>query len=66
MSGCRDCQTCTAPGAAKANRAMLAGFMHLCTAGISYVATRAFMSRCPQCSHLMGRHQRRADGSFRD
>lgn len=21
---------------------------------------------CPQCSHLLGRHARRADGSFRD
>lgn len=21
---------------------------------------------CPQCKHLLGRHQRRADGSFRD
>lgn len=66
MSGCRDCQTCTAPGAAKANRAMMAGFMHLCTAGITWVVSRSFMSHCPGCSHLMGRHQRRGDGSFID
>lgn len=66
MSGCRDCQTCTAPGAAKANRKMLAGAMHFMTVGISYVTIRAVMSHCPQCSHLMGRHQRRDDGSFRD
>lgn len=64
--GCRDCDTCTAPGAAKANRAMMAGLLHLCTAGISWACSRMFMSHCPQCTHLLGRHQRRTDGSFRD
>ncbi|WP_268844406.1 hypothetical protein [Streptoalloteichus hindustanus] len=24
------------------------------------------MRTCPQCSHVMLKHQRRADGSFRD
>lgn len=45
---------------------MLAGLLHLCTVGISLLVVRGFMSRCPQCAHLMGRHERRADGSFRD
>jgi hypothetical protein len=25
-----------------------------------------FTRTCPQCSHMMGRHQRRRDGSFQD
>lgn len=65
-SGGRDCQTCTAPGAAKMTRATLAGFLHLCTCLISLLVSRLFMSHCPQCSHLLGRHRRRADDSFRD
>lgn len=64
--GCRDCQTCTATGSAKSARAMAAGFMHLCTCGLSWVASRMFARHCPQCSHLMGRHARRADGAFID
>jgi hypothetical protein len=64
--GCRDCRTCAAPGVAKAGRALGAGTVHLCTAGMSWVAVRAFASLCPQCRHLASRHQRRADGSFID
>ncbi|MEV1294458.1 hypothetical protein [Pseudonocardia sp. NPDC049635] len=45
---------------------MLAGLMHLCTVGITWVASRSFMSHCPSCTHLLGRHGRRADGSFLD
>jgi hypothetical protein len=52
-------------GAAKMNRAMLAGTLHVCTALMSLLVSRMFMSHCPQCTHLLGRHQRRADGSFR-
>ncbi len=25
-----------------------------------------WMRRCPQCRHALGRHARRADGSFKD
>jgi ribosomal protein S27AE len=25
-----------------------------------------FMKKCPQCGHMMDRHQRRDDGSFKD
>ena len=48
------------------NRAMLAATLHLFTAFMSLLVSRLFMSHCPQCSHLLGRHRRRADGSFRD
>jgi hypothetical protein len=27
---------------------------------------KVFVRTCPQCHHLLGRHARRADGSFRD
>ncbi|AHH93611.1 hypothetical protein BC739_006223 [Kutzneria viridogrisea] len=27
---------------------------------------KLFRRTCPQCSHVMAKHQRRADGSFRD
>lgn len=42
------------------------GFIHLCTIGISLVLKRGFAKHCPQCKHLLGNHQRRRDGSFRD
>jgi hypothetical protein len=64
--GCRDCATCIAPGAAKAGRALGAGALHFFTFGGSYLASRAFMSHCPQCTHLTTRHHRRADGSYID
>ena len=64
--GCRDCKTCAAPAAAKTGRALAAGTLHLFTVGISWVVSRMFMSHCPQCRHLMSRHQRRADRSFID
>jgi hypothetical protein len=43
-----------------------AGFLHLCTVGISWACKRAFAKHCPQCKHLLSNHQRRSDGSFRD
>lgn len=64
--GCRDCQTCTQPGIARMIQAWAVGFMHLCTVGISWAVKRGTMKHCPQCGHLLGRHQRRADGSFID
>ncbi|MER6607350.1 hypothetical protein ABT282_15910 [Streptomyces sp. NPDC000927] len=47
-------------------QAWAVGFMHLCTVGISWAVKRGTMKHCPQCGHLLGRHQRRADGSFID
>jgi hypothetical protein len=43
-----------------------AGFLHLCTCGISFAIKRGTMRHCPQCKHLLSNHQRRQDGSFRD
>lgn len=65
-SGCRDCGTCTKPGMARMIQNWAVGFMHLCTAGISWVVKRGSMRHCPQCKHLLGGHARRADGSFAD
>lgn len=42
------------------------GVAHVCTLGISYVIKRASGRHCPQCSHKLTSHQRRADGSFVD
>lgn len=65
-SGCRDCGTCTKPGLARMMQTWAVGFMHVCTAGISWVVKRGGMKHCPQCKHLLGRHVRRSDGSFID
>lgn len=65
-SGCRDCGTCTKPGLARMGQNWAVGFMHLMTAGISWAVKRGTMRHCPQCRHLMSRHQRRRDGSFID
>ena len=43
-----------------------AGFLHLCTAGITFAVKRGGMKHCPQCKHLLGNHARRRDGSFVD
>jgi leucyl-tRNA synthetase len=64
--GCRDCGTCTRPGAARWTQWWLMAFLHLCTAGISYLVKKGTMKHCPQCGHLLSNHQRRLDGSFRD
>jgi len=32
----------------------------------SFLVKPVFLRTCPQCSHMMGRHQRRRDGSFQD
>lgn len=58
--GCRDCKTCTLP---------LAGrwLLKLVYVGTGFfLIKRPFFRCCPQCHHLMGRHERRVDGSFRD
>lgn len=54
------------PGVARMGQNWAVGFMHLCTAGMSWLAKRGFMRHCPQCKHLDSRHQRRRDGSFMD
>ncbi|GEB48489.1 MULTISPECIES: hypothetical protein [Streptomyces] len=65
-SGCRDCSTCTKSGLGKLVLKAGTGLLYLCTLGIAYVVKRAFRRHCPQCEHLLSRHARRADGSFRD
>ncbi|MET9445003.1 hypothetical protein [Streptomyces sp. NPDC006610] len=42
------------------------GFLHLCTAGMSWAVKRGVIRHCPQCKHLKSRHQYRADGSYID
>ena len=59
-SGCRDCGTCTMPWIARQGRHLL----YLIT--FSFLVKPVFLRTCPQCSHMMGRHQRRRDGSFQD
>lgn len=66
MAGCRDCQTCTMPGATRAGQSLGVGFAHLMTCGISWVVKRGVLSHCPQCKHLRSRHQTRRDGSYLD
>ncbi|MEU0940316.1 hypothetical protein [Embleya sp. NPDC005971] len=60
MAGCRDCKTCTKSllGKLVIKTAYLVSF--------AWLVKPVIMRNCPQCHHLMGRHQRRADGSFRD
>jgi hypothetical protein len=65
-SGCRDCKTCTKPGLARMMQSLGAGFLHLCTCGISFLTKRGGMRHCPQCKHLLSNHARRRDGSFQD
>lgn len=60
MAGvCRDCPACT--------RSFLARLM-LWVVLVPPLAAmaRPFMRTCPVCPHVLSRHQRRADGSFRD
>ncbi|GAB2718188.1 hypothetical protein GCM10027072_08720 [Streptomyces bullii] len=59
-SGCRDCQTCTMSWIARMGRHTLYLFT------LSWLVKPVFLKNCPQCKHMMGRHQRRRDGSFQD
>ncbi|MBE9499503.1 hypothetical protein IHE61_18210 [Streptomyces sp. GKU 257-1] len=67
-AGCRDCASCTRSGLGKLLQAAGVGLVYVCTAGIGYgyVLKRALRRHCPLCGHLLARHARRADGSFRD
>lgn len=64
--GCRDCGTCTKPSLVRWGQWWAMAFVYVCTAGIAWLVKRGMMRGCPQCKHLMGSHQRRADGSFKD
>lgn len=33
---------------------------------LAWLVKPVFLKNCPQCKHMMGRHQRRRDGSFQD
>lgn len=57
-NGCRDCTACTAPATTRMARPFVFTWWTW--------MFKMFMRTCPQCKHMMGRHQRRADGSFRD
>jgi hypothetical protein len=59
-SGCRDCQTCTMSWIARMGRHTL---YFIC---LAWLVKPVFLKCCPQCKHMMGRHQRRRDGSFQD
>ncbi|GAB2468085.1 hypothetical protein GCM10027187_40340 [Streptosporangium sandarakinum] len=61
---CRDCKTCTKPAVARMGQHMMVGFLYLTVVG--FLFKRGFMRHCPNCKHLLRRHLRRADGSFRD
>ena len=64
--GCRDCATCTKSWLGRVVQGLAVGLLYLCTAGVAFVVKRGVMRHCPQCRHLLSRHARRADGSFRD
>ncbi|WP_244502605.1 hypothetical protein [Streptomyces oceani] len=42
------------------------GVLYLCTIGVAFLVKRGVMRHCPQCHHLLSKHARRSDGSFRD
>lgn len=58
MAGCRDCTACTRSFVVKFCRTFLVTWW----VWVFKIVRRT----CPQCSHVMAKHQRRADGSFRD
>ena len=61
-SGCRDCRVCLrAPMTRFGTQLLLLTF----TCGL-WLLVKPFTKQCPQCRHRMGRHERRADGSFKD
>lgn len=66
LSTCRDCRTCTHRGITRLSQDWLVGLGYLLTVGIAWAVKRAGWRHCPQCKHLLRRHLRREDGSFRD
>ncbi|MFI6512378.1 hypothetical protein ACIBCT_32640 [Streptosporangium sp. NPDC050855] len=63
---CRDCKTCTNAAVVRVGQRWMVGLLYLATVGVGFVVKRGFMRHCPTCRHLLSRHLRRADGSFRD
>lgn len=60
--GCRDCNQCTETMAT--STVML--LPRLVWWGLTAWNLGLFTKRCPQCKHLMSKHQRKDDGSFKD
>ncbi|GAA3486344.1 MULTISPECIES: hypothetical protein [Streptomyces] len=58
--GCRDCRTCTKSLLGRTAR----GVLYAVT--LSWLVKPVFLRNCPQCGHVMRRHERRGDGSFQD
>ncbi len=58
--GCRDCRTCTKSLLGRTAR----GALYAVT--LSWLVKPVFLRNCPQCGHVMRRHERRGDGSFQD
>ena len=62
MRGCRDCSRCTESIATR--------FFLFIPRLIIWILTfwniGLFQKKCPQCSHRMKNHARKADGTFKD
>ena len=60
--GCRDCKRCTETKIVS----IILGVPRLIWWILIFWNIGLFQKRCPQCSHLLKMHEKRADGSFRD
>ena len=56
--GCRDCQACVRP--------LIQRLFINATWGNIRAPFVAFLSTCPQCSHVTSKHGKRSDGSYLD
>lgn len=65
-SGCRDCRTCTMPAMPRWGLWWAMALLYFSTCGLAALVKKGMMRGCPRCGHLLGRHQRRADGGFVD
>jgi hypothetical protein len=57
-ANCRDCNACT--------RSALWRLMIVCCVTWWLGMFKMVVKTCPQCHHVLGKHARRADGSFCD
>jgi hypothetical protein len=55
---CRDCVACT--------RSFLIRLTYVWWLWAFSWVWKPFMKTCPQCRHTLGKHLRRADGSYKD
>lgn len=62
MAGCRDCSRCTEVGCLALLLALPRALLFICGGFLFGMAIK----KCPQCSHRMSLHAKRADGSFKD